>query len=185
MSNAKAIVERYIGALYGGDSGTARACLADDVSFQGPAAKFSGADAYMKASAHAVRGVKRLETHKVFVDGPDVAVFYDMYVDHPVGSIAIADWYHVENDRIAAIRTILDTGPFTAPVAGDTAVDPVCGMTVSKASPAATRIADGVTYYFCSTGCAEAFEAERIRTTNASAELTGGERSELEVPRAP
>jgi YHS domain-containing protein len=168
MSNPKAIVERYIGALYGGDSGTARQCLADDVSFQGPAATFSGADAYMKASAHAVRGVKRLETHKVFVDGTDVAVFYDMYVDHPVGSIAIADWYHVEDDKIAAIRTILDTGPFTAPVAGETAVDPVCGMTVSKASPAATRTFDGVTYYFCSTGCAEAFDAERSSTTTAS-----------------
>jgi Cu+-exporting ATPase len=165
MPNAKAIVERYMGALYGGDSGTARQCLADDLSFQGPAARFSGADAYMKASAHAVRRVKRLETHKVFVDGADVAVFYDMYVDHPVGSIAIADWYHVKDDRIAVIRTILDTGPFTAPLSGETAVDPVCGMTVSKASPAATRAADGVTYYFCSTGCADAFDGERISTT--------------------
>jgi YHS domain-containing protein len=169
MSNPKAIVERYLGALYGGDSGTARQCLADDVSFQGPAAKFSGADAYMKASAHAVHAVKRLETHKVFVDGPDVAVFYDMYLDHPVGSVTIGDWYHIEGDKIAAIRTILDTGPFTAPVAGETAVDPVCGMTVNKASAATSRTADGVTYYFCSTGCAEAFDRERISTITRSA----------------
>jgi YHS domain-containing protein len=168
MSNPKAIVERYIGALYGGDSSTARECLADDVSFEGPAAKFSGADAYMKASAHAVHSVKRLGIYKVFVDSPDVAVFYDMYIDHPVGSITIADWYHIEGDKIAAIRTILDTGPFTAPVAGETAVDLVCGMTVSKASPAATRTFGGLTYYFCSTGCAEAFDAERSSTTTAS-----------------
>src|SRR5262245_26797289 len=168
MSNPKAIVERYIGALYGGDGGTARRCLADDVSFQGPAAKFSGADAYMKASAHAVGAVKRLETHKVFVDGPDVAVFYDMHVAHPVGSITIADWYHIEGDKIAAIRTILDTGPFTAPVAGETAVDPICGMTVSRASAAATRTFGGSTYYFCSTGCAEAFDRERNSPMTAS-----------------
>ncbi len=168
MSNPKAIVERYIGALYGGDQSTARQCLTDDFSFHGPAAKFSGADAYMKASAHAVRGVKRVETHKVFVDDADVAVFYDVYVDHPVGSIAIADWYHVEGDKIASVRTILDTAPFTAPAIGETAVDPVCRMTVGKGSAAATRTFDGVTYYFCSAGCAEAFDRERSANTTAS-----------------
>jgi YHS domain-containing protein len=160
MSNPKAIVERYIGALYGGDAGAARQCLADDVSFQGPAAKFSGADAYMRASAHAVRAVKRIETQKVFVDDSDVAVFYDMHLDHPQRSIAIADWYHLEGNKIASIRTILDTAPFTRPVLGDSAIDPVCGMTVGTASAAAERTFGGQTYYFCSTGCAETFDRE-------------------------
>ena len=107
MLNPRAVVERYLDALYGGDADTARQCLADALSFQGPAAKFSGADAYMKASAHAVRAVKRIETHKVFVDDSDVALFYDMHVDHAVGSIAIAEWYHVEGDRI--VGSVLST----------------------------------------------------------------------------
>ena len=38
-----------------------------------------------------------------------------------------------------------------------TAIDPVCGMTVEKASAAATRAFEGRTYYFCMEGCARSF----------------------------
>ncbi|MCH8848203.1 MAG: YHS domain-containing protein [Chloroflexi bacterium] len=42
--------------------------------------------------------------------------------------------------------------------AGDTAIDPVCKMTVDKASPpGGTAEHESVTYYFCSTGCQHAF----------------------------
>jgi YHS domain-containing protein/TusA-related sulfurtransferase len=41
--------------------------------------------------------------------------------------------------------------------AQDTAVDPVCGMTVSKATAKATYEYKGLTYYFCSAGCKETF----------------------------
>ena len=43
---------------------------------------------------------------------------------------------------------------------GDTAVDPVCKMTVAKANPSGgTAEHEGETYYFCSSGCREAFVA--------------------------
>jgi Cu+-exporting ATPase len=51
-----------------------------------------------------------------------------------------------------------------------TAVDPVCGMTVTPDSAAASREHDGTTYYFCSTHCAAAFDAEPQRYTTAPAE---------------
>jgi YHS domain-containing protein len=41
--------------------------------------------------------------------------------------------------------------------ADDTALDLVCGMTVVKATARATYEYKGTTYYFCSTGCKEAF----------------------------
>jgi Cu+-exporting ATPase len=44
--------------------------------------------------------------------------------------------------------------------AAATAIDPVCGMTVDPAHAAATREHDGVTFYFCSPGCAAAFDAD-------------------------
>ena len=44
--------------------------------------------------------------------------------------------------------------------AEDKAVDPVCGMTLSKAQAAATYEYKGTTYYFCSTGCKDAFAKE-------------------------
>jgi YHS domain-containing protein len=39
----------------------------------------------------------------------------------------------------------------------DTAVDPVCGMTIKKAGAKATYEYKGMIYYFCNTGCKDAF----------------------------
>jgi Cu+-exporting ATPase len=41
--------------------------------------------------------------------------------------------------------------------AGETAIDPVCGMTVHKAMAKATFEYKGTTYYFCAEGCKDAF----------------------------
>lgn len=38
--------------------------------------------------------------------------------------------------------------------------DPVCGMLIDPKTAAATRVHEGTTYYFCSPGCAKAFEAD-------------------------
>ena len=41
---------------------------------------------------------------------------------------------------------------------GETAIDPVCEMTVDKANPpGGTAEHEGETYYFCGPGCREAF----------------------------
>lgn len=167
VANARDIVERYFDAFWDGDSQTARKYLADALSFVGPAASISGADLYLRASEHARRAVKGVETRKFFADGPDVCIFYSLQMDGPVSSAAVADWYRLDGDKIISIQTILDTAPFAAsghqqprqPSAG-TALDPVCHMTVQKDSAAATRSHAGSTYYFCSPGCADAFDAE-------------------------
>src|SRR5262249_8868462 len=51
-----------------------------------------------------------------------------------------------------------------------TTVDPVCGMTIDPETAAARRDVDGVTYHFCSTHCAESFDADPTRYTTAPAE---------------
>jgi len=166
-ANARDIVEQYLAAVWGGDTQAARQHLADDLSFSGPAAVITGADVYLKASEHARRAAKGVEIRKVFADGPDVCVVYELLMDGPVSSAAVAEWYRLDGDKIASIRTILDTAPFAAGArqqprgaSGETALDPVCHMTVEKASAAATRTHEGATYYFCSLVCAEAFEKE-------------------------
>ncbi len=45
----------------------------------------------------------------------------------------------------------------------DAAVDPVCGMSVEPASAAASRVHDGHEYFFCSTYCAEEFDANAAK----------------------
>ncbi len=48
----------------------------------------------------------------------------------------------------------------TPPGEPATAVDPVCGMTVDRATAAAHRVVDGQEFWFCNPGCAEAFDAD-------------------------
>lgn len=45
--------------------------------------------------------------------------------------------------------------------------DLVCGMTIDPKKAAATRIHEGTTYYFCSPGCAKAFDADPGRYVSA------------------
>jgi len=52
---------------------------------------------------------------------------------------------------------------------GDTAIDPVCGMTVVKATAKATFEYKGAAYYFCSTGCKEAFAKDPEKYLKAQA----------------
>jgi YHS domain-containing protein len=56
-----------------------------------------------------------------------------------------------------AISFVFILGGIAQQKAGDTAVDPVCGMTVKKAEAKATYEYKGETYYFCNTGCKDAF----------------------------
>ncbi len=64
---------------------------------------------------------------------------------------------------------------FAQQTADNTAVDPVCGMTVVKAKAAATFEHDGTTYYFCNVGCKEAFAkdpAKYLKKDSQTAEKT-------------
>jgi YHS domain-containing protein/uncharacterized membrane protein YraQ (UPF0718 family) len=45
-----------------------------------------------------------------------------------------------------------------------TAIDPICGMSVDPAAAPAQRTHDGVTYWFCCDGCAQAFDADPARS---------------------
>lgn len=46
--------------------------------------------------------------------------------------------------------------------------DPVCGMTVDRATAAASTEYEGRTYYFCSQTCATSFKADPARYAAAA-----------------
>jgi YHS domain-containing protein len=58
---------------------------------------------------------------------------------------------------LAVMAVILVAAVVAQQKSDDKAIDPVCGMTVVKASAAATYEYKGAKYYFCSTGCKDAF----------------------------
>lgn len=71
---------------------------------------------------------------------------------------------------IAALAVVLVAGVVAQQKTADKAVDPVCGMTVVKANAKATFDYKGTTYYFCSTGCKEAFAKEPEKYLKAQQE---------------
>ena len=70
---------------------------------------------------------------------------------------------------MAALAFVLVIAAVGQQKSGDTAIDPVCGMTVVKATAKATYEYKGTTYYFCNPGCKDAFAKEPEKYLKAPA----------------
>jgi ketosteroid isomerase-like protein len=111
----KDVVDRFLSAWSSKDFSTARALLQDNLSFKGPFDSFDTADDYMRAITQLAAIVTGVETRKVFVDGQDVCVIYDLVTATPAGTAPVAEWHQVRGDRIATIRAYFDARPFAPP----------------------------------------------------------------------
>jgi ketosteroid isomerase-like protein len=112
-NDPKSIVDNYFKAWTTGDFDTARSLLCDDVSFQGPLERFDNADAFITSLKGLFQIVEGAEEQKVFVDGDDVCVIYDL-VTVPAGTSPTVDWYHLRDGKISAVRVFFDARPFAA-----------------------------------------------------------------------
>ena len=112
MSNAKEIVLGYQKALGSGDMTAARLFLHDDLSFVGPFDTFHRPEPYLEALDKLHHIVVRVEPKRMFVDGDDVCILYDMVTNTPAGTAFICEWYRVRGDKIASIRALFDARPF-------------------------------------------------------------------------
>ena len=111
-ANASEIVESYRAALGRGDFANARNLMQDDMIFEGPLDTFNKADDYLEALKKLASIIQRIDLKKVFVDGDDVCVLYDMVTNTPAGTAFIAEWYQVKDGKIAALRAVFDARPF-------------------------------------------------------------------------
>jgi len=84
---------------------------------------------------------------------------------------------------VAALAVILAVG-VVAQQSAETAVDPVCGMTVVKANAKATYDYKGTTYYFCNVGCKESFakDPEKYVQAMAKGEKPAGQMGMMRQP---
>jgi xanthine dehydrogenase accessory factor len=73
--------------------------------------------------------------------------------------VALSILAEIVQTRPSGVRAVAAARatPVTAPAAPETAVDPVCGMSVTIASARQTAEVDGVVYYFCCAGCRTKF----------------------------
>jgi hypothetical protein len=111
MTDAAGVAEAFFDAWTGKDFDRARSLLHDDLSFQGPIESFSDADSYI-ASLRQLSGiVTGADKQKLFVDGEDVCVIYDLKTA-PVPSSRTCEWYRVRNGKIAWVSVVFDARPF-------------------------------------------------------------------------
>ena len=114
MANAATVVQTFQQAVGKGDYAAARKQLSDRFSFQGPIDTFDRPDAYLESIKKLHNIIERIEMKKLFVDGDDVCMLYDMVTKSPAGTAFIAEWHRVKDDKIAAIRVVFDARPFAA-----------------------------------------------------------------------
>jgi hypothetical protein len=113
MADSAEVARGFFDAWTGKDFERARSLLHDDVSFEGPIDTFADADSYI-ASLQQLSGiVTGVDEQKVFVDGDDVCVIYDLKTA-PVPSSRTCEWYRVRDGKVASVSVVFDARPFAA-----------------------------------------------------------------------
>lgn len=113
----KAIVMSYIGALDGQRYEEAMGFLLDNVRIRGPAGETFGKPLDFVMMLRRYRG--KYDIKKVFADGEDVCVLYDLVI---AGSpIHMSSWYQVRDGKIISIDTLFDPSAMGRPPGGDPA----------------------------------------------------------------
>lgn len=106
-TDAATLATTYLRAWQEHDWSALRSVLADDVTFRGPLASLDDADACVQGLKGMSQIMTEVVVRKRFVDGSDVLTWFDLHttVAPPVPT---ANWSHVEDGRITAIRVAFD-----------------------------------------------------------------------------
>jgi ketosteroid isomerase-like protein len=111
MADAGQVAGDFFGAWTTGDFSRARELLQDDVWFTGPIGTVSDAGSYI-ASPRQLSGISTgVGKQKVFADGDDVCVIYDL-TTAPVPSSRTCEWYQVRDGKVASVSVVFDARPF-------------------------------------------------------------------------
>lgn len=82
--------------------------MADDITFIGALAEVSGADECI----HGLQGLMSVTTDMViqhiWADENDVITWYELHTTKTIKPLAIVNWSHIENNRIAKMRVVFD-----------------------------------------------------------------------------
>ena len=115
MENSGDVVRRFYSAAVQRDLVAARACLADDMIFEGLFETYRGADNYMKTFAGLLQITVRLDVKKIVSEGNDAAVFFELQPKAPAeATVLVAEWHQVTNGKIFHAQSAFDGRPYAA-----------------------------------------------------------------------
>ncbi len=97
----------YFQAWKARDFATLRSVLADQATFRGPLGGADSADECVAGLEQMSQILADIVIHKVFADGPDVLTWFDLHTTIAPPA-ATANWSHIDNGKISAIRVTFD-----------------------------------------------------------------------------
>jgi hypothetical protein len=109
--SAKEIVMEYLQALVERrDFQSARGYVSDNISYLSPLNSFDRAEPYLKyfESLH----LPKFDIKKIFTDGDDVCLLYEVILTTPPATVFVSFWAHVDGGKISSIRLVFDPRPF-------------------------------------------------------------------------
>ncbi len=109
-SMEKGIVLSYIKALDSQDYNSAICYLNDNIRIRGNSTESFNKPREFIEMLRRFRG--KYEIKKVFADGEDVCLLYDLAT--PVATVFMCSWYQVKDGRISSIQTIFDPHLFAS-----------------------------------------------------------------------
>ena len=113
MANPLNVIQQFQQAIGRKDFAAGRKLLHDNLEFHGPIDTFHKADDYLHAIQKLSAIVEGVDILKVFEDGNDVGLFYDLKTK-TVGTSFVAEWYQVKDGKITSVSVVFDARPFAA-----------------------------------------------------------------------
>ena len=106
-NKAKELVTTFVKALNKEDFESARACLREDMVFDGVLGHRDGADSYIND----MKKMKfKYKIKKSFADGNDVCLLYDIDMGGKE-TIFTCGWYQLKNDKTKSLKVVFDPRP--------------------------------------------------------------------------
>jgi hypothetical protein len=111
-NDPRSIALAYIDACGRKDLDAVAPLLAPDLRFVGPGNTLTGASPYLAVLRRLGPVWVRSDVKKVFADGAEVCVIYDLLTDTPAGVVPIVEWLRIEGGRIASVTLFFDRVTF-------------------------------------------------------------------------
>lgn len=104
----KSIALAYIGACGRKDLDAVAPLLAPDIHFTGPSGIIDGATPYLATLRRIGVVWVGSDVRKVFADGNDICVIYDLVTDTPAGAVPAVEWLRIEDGHIRSVNLYFD-----------------------------------------------------------------------------
>jgi hypothetical protein len=111
--SAKDIVIEYLQAAERRDFKSARGYVSDNISYLSPLNSFDRAEPYLKYFESL--DLPKFDIKKIFTDGDDVCLLYEVILTTPPATVFVSFWAHVDGGKISSIRLVFDPRPFLQP----------------------------------------------------------------------